>query len=146
MHALQAVTLALATLLPTTLALPNPEPQAISIPAPAPAPGHLGAMCNDPSQCIDGLRCRFGLFNRDHQQCLFPIDREYGSSCSSNSDCNVPLICNINAFGTQNVCTLEADILGPRACNPVGGTCFTPNNCCSRACRDLRGRRVCTRH
>ncbi|CEJ59346.1 hypothetical protein PMG11_07974 [Penicillium brasilianum] len=97
--------------------------------------GQFGATCIDDSHCNPGLVCRYGLYNRDHRQCLDTMNSFYGVSCTDNNDCESPLVCNEATIGgAKNICRLPEDLTGV-ACVNNGDLCGADSQCCSNKCR-----------
>ncbi|KAJ5368391.1 uncharacterized protein N7496_008151 [Penicillium cataractarum] len=98
--------------------------------------GQFGARCIDDTRCAPGLVCRYGLYNRDHRQCLNKRNRIYGVSCTDNNDCENPLVCNeVTIGGARNICSLQEDLTGSVTCINNGELCGADSQCCSNKCQ-----------
>ncbi|KAJ5438749.1 uncharacterized protein N7458_009747 [Penicillium daleae] len=96
----------------------------------------FGAKCMDDTHCNPGLVCRYGLYNRDHRQCLDKMNRFYGVACTDNSDCDTPLVCNeVTVGGAKNICSLQEDLTGAVTCMGNGEFCGADSQCCSNKCQ-----------
>lgn len=98
--------------------------------------GQFGSKCTDDSHCNSGLVCRYGLYNRDHKECLDKVERFYGVACSDNNDCDNPLVCNkVTVGGGRNICSMPEDLTGSVTCITDGELCGGDEQCCSSRCQ-----------